>query len=247
MHYSTIAFSLLASTGALAAPLTSMVDNSIQIVLSSRGDAATNTKVNFFSEDMANTASLGDFGASFEYDTVALQLGKDVVNQDLRCKAVDVAGNDIVVLRGANTDVSFSDAGKGAWTFLTPTAVGAVICDPTFLKITPEALAEGSTLRVVLSNQQTETGSQTALSSGMREEAAPIGSSGPFETVELRVGKFVQKKDYRCQILDNWGQAIDLTRGNSSSNTFSDAGKGDWTLNYVSEVSSIICDPNFAK
>lgn len=247
MHYSTVALTLLASSGALAAPLVSMVDNSIQVVLTSSTDASVNTKVDFFSETTASTASLAGFDTYFEYDTVALKLGKDVVKQDLRCKVVDFSGNDIAVSRGANIDVAFSDAGKGAWTFLAPSEVGAVICDPTFEKITPEALAEGSTLRVVLSNQQTETGSQTTLASGMREEAAPIGSSGPFETVELRVGKFVQKKDYRCQILDMTGFPIDLTRGTSASNTFSDAGKGEWTLNTVSEVSTITCDPNFAK
>ncbi|KAK5059846.1 hypothetical protein LTR84_009729 [Exophiala bonariae] len=247
MHYSTIALTLLASTGVLAAPLASVADTSVKVLLSSSTDDSTSTSVEFSSVTSAKTASLADLYSNFAFDTVALTVGKDAAKQDLRCKVVDFAGNDIPISRGTNIDVAFSDAGKGAWTFLTPSEVGAIVCDPTFEKITPEALADGSSLRVVLSNQQTETGSQTALSSGMREEAAPIGSSGPFETVELRVGKFVQKKDYRCQILDMTGFPIDLTRGTSGSNTFSDAGKGEWTLNTVAEVSTIICDPTFAK
>lgn len=243
MHYSTIAFSLLASTGALAAPYYSTFNNEIRVVLGGLGGTSANLELTF-TEGIVDTQMPALDGP---FSTVALQLGKDVVQQDLRCKVVDHAGNDIVVLRGNNTDVTFSDAGKGAWTFPEPAMVGNVICDPSFEKITPEALADGSTLRVVLESQSTETGSQTALSAGYRDEQYPIGSNGPFETVELHVGKFVQKKDYRCQILDSYGNAINLTRGTAKANTFSDAGKGEWTLDYASEVSLIVCDPTFVK
>jgi len=243
MHYSTIAVSLLASTGALAAPFFSTRDNSIKVVLGNLAGTYADLEISF-TEGMAQTVTPSFSGP---FSTVALQLGKDVVQQDLRCKVVDDAGNDIVVVRGNNTDVTFSDAGKGAWTLPESAMVGNVICDPEFKKITPEELAAGSTLRVVLENQEIELGSQTELTPGWRDEQAPIGSNGPFETVELRVGKFVTKKDYRCQLLDTYGQAITLLRGGSNATTFSDQGKGEWTLDYSSEVSYIICDPTFVK
>jgi len=179
------------------------------------------------------------------FATVELKLGSGVMQQDLRCKAIDDAGNEIVVIRGNNTDFTFSDAGKGPWTFRTPSIVSEVICDPTFEKISPDS--DALALRVVLESQATETGSQTVLTAGQRDAQAPIGSSGPFEAVELRVGKLVQKQDYRCQILDYTGYPINLHRGSASADTFSDAGKGEWTLDYPSEVSQIICDPTFVK
>ncbi|KEF54027.1 uncharacterized protein A1O9_09822 [Exophiala aquamarina CBS 119918] len=243
MHYSAIVFSLLASTGALAAPYYSTLDNSIKVVLGDLAGTYADLEISF-TEGMAHTVTPSFSGP---FSTVALQLGNDVVQQDLRCKVVDDAGNDIVVVRGNNTDVTFSDAAKGAWTLPDAAVIGNVICDPEFEKITPEELAAGSTLRVVLQSQALELGSQTELTPGWRDEQYPIGSNGPFETVELRVGKFVAKKDYRCQILDTNGNAIMLQRGAASANTFSDQGKGEWSLDFISSVSSIICDPTFVK
>jgi hypothetical protein len=58
----------------------------------------------------------------------------DNVKDTLRCQIEDRSGNIIVAKRGANTDKTFSDAGKGAWNFKLPerTQVSKITCDPAF-------------------------------------------------------------------------------------------------------------------
>lgn len=143
--------------------------------------------------------------------------------------------------RGANTDITFGDGDKGEWTFKQESKVSSIICDPTFKKVGVDA----TQIRVVLSNQATELGSQTVFAEGKRQEQRPVGSSGPFQTIEIRVGALVQKQDTRCQALDKAGKPIVATRGKNTDVTFSDAGKGEWTFKKESEVSKIICDPAF--
>ena len=99
----------------------------------------------------------------------------------------------------------------------------------------------------MLSNQATETGSQTVFPdvSGGRQHKPPVGTTGPFETVEIVVGALVEKQDIRCQLINKHGKAIVATRGANTDITFSDANKGDWTFRHESSVSKIICDPAF--
>lgn len=64
-------------------------------------------------------------------ETVSLDASGANVDPELRCQIVGAAG-PIVVLRGENTDVTFSDADKGPWTLQQPTVVQQIICDPAF-------------------------------------------------------------------------------------------------------------------
>jgi len=102
-------------------------------------------------------------------------------------------------------------------------------------------------LTVILTNEATETGSQTTFYEGQREEGGPSGSNGPFQKVELRLGKDVQRKDLRCKIIDDQGHDIVVLRGENVDITFADGGKGAWTFRKESKVSEIICDPYFRK
>lgn len=236
--YTTLALSLLAATGAIARPYYSYeLDTSISVSFS---DGQLVQDQLSFTEGYAETQT--PLGVN-QFTQITLTLGKDVVNQNLRCQAQDTTGKPIVVLRGANTDVSFGDGGKGAWTFRAPATIANVTCDDALIKIDPED--DRLNLRVVLSNDATETGSQTQLKAGIFQEALPVATSGPFESVELRVGDLVAKQDQRCQVLDGFGNPITVHRNGKTDNTFSDAKKGAWTFDAATEVSEIICDPNF--
>lgn len=236
-RYTTLALSFLAMTGALARPYSaSDMDTTITVSLSNGVDASSD----LIFPSLPYTATPGHTGP---FTQIALTVGKDVTPQDLRCQALDSNGKPIVELRGANTDVSFSDAGKGAWTFRAPTSVSSVTCDPAFTKIDPED--PRLNLRVVLSSDATETTGQTQVKAGIYQETTPVGSGGPFETVELRVGEFVAKQDQRCQVLDAQGNPATVHRGGKTDITFSDAGKGAWMFDQDTEISEIICDPNF--
>jgi len=243
MYANAIALSLLAATGALAAPATrrsydSSYDNTVTVILSDGGE--TGAQVSGLS---STYNSAGTPAISGPFSTIEISLGAGVTNADLRCEALDNYGNPIVAVRGANTDTTFSDADKGPWTFRQPSYVSQVVCDPTFVKIDPTS--DELNLRVILENQSTETGSQTALPAGTLVDLPPVGSSGPFETVELSVGSLVEKQDYRCQILDNYGNPLIVLRGANRDITFSDADKGAWTLETPSYVSDIVCNPTF--
>lgn len=104
-----------------------------------------------------------------------------------------------------------------------------------------------NTLRVILSNQRIELGSQTVFSGDIRSQRAPIGSRGPFQTVELVVGKDVINQAHRCQILDEQNEPITITRGANTDITFADGNAGLWTLAREANVSQIICDPTFVS
>jgi len=240
MYANTIALALLAATGALAAPHSRRTwDDTVTVILSDGGE--TGAQVSGLSSTY--TAS-GTPALSGPFTTIQISLGADVQNKDLRCQALDNYGYPIIGVRGANTDTTFSDAGKGPWTFRQPAYVSEVVCDPTFVKIDPAS--DELNLRVILESQSTETGSQTQLSANtVFVDLPPVGSSGPFETVELSVGSLVEKQDYRCQILDMAGNPLYVLRGGKRDITFSDADKGAWTLETPSEVSDIVCNPTF--
>jgi len=100
-------------------------------------------------------------------------------------------------------------------------------------------------IRVVLSNQSIELGSQTAFTDNGKKQVKNFSSPfGPIQTVELRLGKNV-KSTLRCQITDSNGKAITVKRGTNVATTFADGGKGAWTLQKTTKIKSIICDPSF--
>ena len=153
-------------------------------------------------------------------------------------------GAPIILKRGANTDITFGDGDKGAWTFRdAPSTVSKVICDPTFAKIG----AAANTVSVRLSNQGAELGTTTDFPdpSEQRAESKPVGSTGPYTSVEIIVGELVKKQDIRCQLKDMHGADVVAKRGANVDTTFSDADKGEWTFKVESVVDNIICDPAF--
>ena len=239
MYATTIALSLLAATGALAAPHTRRYyDDAVTVILSDGGE--TGAQVSGLS---STYRAMGTPALTGPFTTIEIALGSGVVNQELRCQALDNHGNPIVGVRGAAVDTTFSDANKGAWTFRNGSYVSEVVCDPTFVKIDPKS--DALNLRVILENQSTETGSQTVLPAGTLVDLPPVGSSGPFETVELSVGSLVQNQAYRCQILDHAGTPLYVLRGGKRDITFSDADKGAWKLETPSMVGDIVCNPTF--
>jgi len=245
MQYSTIILAALAATGAIAAPYGSgSRDNDIRVVLSNQA-TETGSQTTFTE---GQRQQKGPVGSSGPYQTVELRLGQDVQNQDYRCQVLDDQSKPIVLTRGANTDITFGDGDKGEWTFKKESIVSSIICDPKFVKAAAPIVGRApSEVRVVLSNQASETGSQTTLSGDKRDEKAPVGSNGPFKTVELRLGQNVRKQDLRCQVLDTAGKPITVKRGANVDITFADGDKGEWTFLKVSKVSKIICDPKFKK
>lgn len=238
-RYTSVLLSLLAATGALALPYTAShdADTSITVSLSDGNKLNTDLKFAGHLPETEVPTTTGPF------TQISLKVGKDVVPQDLRCQAVDTNGTAIVVLRDPNTDISFSDADKGAWTFRAPTKVANVTCDPLLKKISPDD--DRLNLRVILSNILTETTSQTALKAGIYQETTPVGSGGPFKTVELKLGTLVAKQTQRCQVLDSAGKPVTVKRAGKTDITFSDAGKGEWNFDAATQISEIICDPAF--
>lgn len=236
MQYSSIILAALAASNTLAAPWTyQSQDNSIRVKLSDLDKIHTH---NSFPEGQRATQAPSHHGP---FKTVELSVGPAVKNQDYRCQILDHAGAPIVIQRKNATDIAFSDAHKGAWTLRHPSKVSAIVCDPTFVKIG----ADANQVRVTLSNQATDTVSQTVFTGAEREHKTPVGSKGPFETIALAVGALVEDQKLRCQVLDNAGQPIVAKRNANVDVTFSDAKKGPWTFKQVSEVSKIICDPAF--
>jgi hypothetical protein len=105
-----------------------------------------------------------------------------------------------------------------------------------------------NSVSVILQNQAIELGSTTGFSEGVRETKEPVGSSGPYTTVELSLGADVDQQDLRCQILDDRNVPIILLRGNNTDTTFADGDGGVWDFqDGALLVSAIICDPEFEK
>jgi len=253
MQYSTIFLSALATAGALAAPTrrpNDNFDNSITIILQNQNpEIGSQTQ---FTEGQRQARS--PVGSSGPFTTVELSLGPDVKQKDLRCQVLDKKNDPIVVVRDQNVDITFADGDQGKWTFKNGAAeVSKIVCDLAF----KQSSATGQTkdknkntdIRVTLTDGNLAT--QTAFDrAGLeREIQEPVGSSGPFNSVELSVGADVQKQDLRCQILDNRGNPIIVERDGNIDTTFADGNGGPWAFlePASSEVSKIICDPAFAK
>lgn len=111
----------------------------------------------------------------------------------------------------------------------------------------PQSAGDNS-ITVFLSNQSPEIGSQTRFVDGQRQSKSPVGSSGPFTVVELRLGPAVQNPALRCQILDKNNAPIVVVRNGNVDTTFADGDAGEWNIQKgATEVSKIICDPAFVK
>ncbi|KAL9620223.1 MAG: hypothetical protein Q9160_005232 [Pyrenula sp. 1 TL-2023] len=236
---------LLATQTTLAAPAPAgnyPISKQIRVALSDSTGAHAQQLVSLQEGSRSSATPQG----TGPFDFVSVLIGSEIAQQDLRCQVLDSAHNPIIGLRGANTDITFSDAGKGAWKFRAgATVVSEVVCDPSFKQIDSDA----GKLRVVLANDGAGFATQTVLDAGARAEAAPIGTKGPYETVELRVGELVEKQDYRCQLLEEGSNApIAVERKGSKDVTFGDGGKGEWTFQAGEKrVGNIVCDPAFTK
>jgi len=146
----------------------------------------------------------------------------------------------LIATRGENTDTTFSDADKGAWTFITPSEVSSIVCDPTFVAVAPGSYD----VTITLADDAVELATQTTLSGVARDVEAPIGSSGPFTSITVAVGPLVNP-ELRCKLKNLHDRAIVATRGENIDTTFSDADKGAWTFQKAQSVGKIICDPKF--
>jgi hypothetical protein len=233
MQYSTLFLAALSATGSLAAPMKRQsADLSIIVTLATQEIAST------LSFDASALPQELDAIATGPFDTFTLSVGADVDPQTLRCQAIDDSGNPLVATRGENVDVTFSDGGKDEWTFPETSIVSKVICDPAF----QQADKSDNTVVVRLSGPG-ELQTQTTFTGAEREAMPPIGSSGPYDTIEIVVGSVVVDQDIRCKVLDNAGNQIVAVRNTNTDTTFSDAGKGAWKFFEATQVSEIICDP----
>jgi hypothetical protein len=240
MHHSIAACFLLAATGSFAfAQASDAADNSISVILQNQGIELGSTTT--FSEGVRETKH--PVGSSGPFTTVELSLGDEVAQQDLRCQVLDDRNLPIILLRGENNDTTFADGDGGVWDFQNGALfVSTIICDPEF-----EKREQDLDIRVTLSdgNLATQTVFEEA---GLEfEQKAPVGSSGPFNTVNLDIGADVENQALRCQIIDTHGNTIQLARGDNEDETFGDGGNGAWDflMPASSEVGNIICDPTF--
>lgn len=137
MQFTSAFLALLAATTALAAPAPVAAPEAVeiearqssnQIRIQISGDSELARQFTFNSNGKRQTQNIGE---TAKIRTVSLELGNKV-NQKLRCQILDKNGRAITVKRGANTDTTFADGDKGAWTLSPATAVGRVICDPAF-------------------------------------------------------------------------------------------------------------------
>jgi len=241
MH-SAFAFAslLLAASSAFAAPQIQQRSGakSVTVILQNQA-SELGTQTTF--KNVNRRKQKAPVGSSGPFETIEISVGA-AAQQDLRCQVLDSDGNAIIGQRGTNVDNTFSDAGKGPWTFKEATEVSEIICDPTFVAVDP-AEAE---IRVTLADDAAEFATQTVFVGFFDErvELPPTGSAGPYTSVEISVGSLVDPAT-RCQVLGRAGKPLVGTRAPNVDTTFSDADKGPWTFNRKRSVSKVICDPAF--
>lgn len=243
MQFPTALLGLLAASHALAAPAADASSaNAVTVTLRGPGELATQTQLG----PNEQKRPVGAGGAGFtSVELMSHHLQNDK-GQDLRCRLFDARGRPVTVTRGANVDTTFSDAGKGAWTF-RQTAVSKVQCSPAFAAapqkrdVVVEERANGP-LRVTLSGPS-ELATQTGI--GEKDAKAPVGSRGPYSQVTLNVG--AGRKAARCQLIDPQNKVVTLVRGANVDVTFGDGGKGPWKAQNGKNfhVKEIKCDPSF--
>lgn len=248
MQYSTFLLSALFVTSALARPARrTYQDNAITVQLSGPGELATQTS---FKEGWRQVKR--PIGSNGPYDTVALEVGKDVKQQGLRCQVLDEHHSPIVVLRNGNRDTTFADGDAGSWTFESGAQnVVAIICDPAFVKgVAPPT--EQPSINVRLSGLHELARNIAFLEGGLVREVQASANLG-INTFELTLDPEVTKQDLRCQVLDKAGHPITGKRGANVDITFADGGNGPWTFinkkgeNINVDTSAVVCDPAFVK
>ena len=234
MHSAFALVSLFAAS-AFAVPA-SYGSKAVTVTLSGASELGTTVSFkNVNKRKQKSTAISGPF------ETIQIDVGSGA-DQDLRCQALDASGNALVATRGENIDTSFSDADKGPWTFQDPDAeVHAVVCDPAL-----EAISADNFQATVILSGDSELATQTVFDNTfVKTTQSPVGSSGPFNTVELSVGALVNP-ELRCAVFDKKGRSIIVLRGANRDTTFSDADKGPWKFEVGNKkVGSITCDPAF--
>ena len=174
---------------------------------------------------------------------VELTLGDHVRNADLRCQILDEEYQPIVVLRGANTDVTFADGDKGPWKLREPTVVRKIVCDQDFEQIQPDD--ERLQVSVLLQSQSPEVGIPFDLS-GVVANEIEVAEPTAIETVTLDVIGELVDPALRCQLVGAEGPIVVL-RGENVDVTFADGEGGPWTLQEETVVQKIVCDPAFEK
>jgi len=230
---------LLAASVAVAGPLQRRQerDTEVRIILKGASELARPVVFREISGREQKNAP-GDV-----FQRIEISVGQDA-QQNLRCQALDAAGKPLIAVRGANTDITFSDADKGDWTFQKPSTVSAIVCDPTFVQVG----AGASQVRVTLANSQTAT--QTVFYNvNERIAKRPIAANEAFETIDIRVGELVDPA-LRCAATDSRGNYLVAKRGENIDVTFSDGGpdKNEWTFeNGAKKVNHIVCDPDFVS
>ncbi|RVX72450.1 hypothetical protein B0A52_03638 [Exophiala mesophila] len=153
MQYTSIALSLLAASGVCAAPAYPYANTTTTSWMGSNTTAAatngTGSTSGGGSEIRVTLSNIqAEIGVQLTFkkgvrdiqrsplqgpfQTFELSVGPEVLDQDLRCQALGLAGQPLVAIRGDNVDTTFSDAGNGAWTFAEVSEVSTVICDPAF-------------------------------------------------------------------------------------------------------------------
>ncbi|KAJ2984115.1 hypothetical protein NQ176_g182 [Zarea fungicola] len=247
MQYFTALILAAAITGTQAVSIPSGGKAATVILRSAAQDLATQT-----SFGGVNREESGPTGSSGPYESVELNVNPQLVNKALRCQILDKHDAPIVVTRGANVDVTFSDADKGPWKFQKgATKVVKVICDPAFKPAAQHVgrLAKDTSIRVTLTDGNLATQTPFKKAGLYREMQSPVGSSGPFNSVTLSLGKNVQKKDLRCQVLDERNRPITVQRGKNVDVTFADGNLGPWKFlkPTFTKITKIICDPAFIK
>jgi hypothetical protein len=165
MRSSTVLFVLAATTSTVVArPGAWQYTTDKEIIVSlSNADKGLGSRTGFLQGERQEQPADITKGP---FKTVNILVGKNVENKDIRCKLIAPGGQVIKARRGENNiDQTFSDGLKGEWAFLEDSEVESIICDPAFKKGDPSAGGSGNggdmankIVRVVLSDQQTETG-----------------------------------------------------------------------------------------
>lgn len=89
---------------------------------------------------------------------------------------------------------------------------------------------------------------QVSFNEGFRQVTRPDGSTGPFDTVSLTLGKGVKQQDLRCQVRNEHNDPIVVLRNGNREITFADGNAGAWTFESgAQKVAAVICDPTFVK
>lgn len=102
---SFIAVSALFAASAIAVP----TYGSKKVIVTLGGADELATTVSFKNVNSRKEKPVAVHGP---FETITIDVGAGVADQDLRCQALDASGNPLVATRNANIDTSFSDAGS---------------------------------------------------------------------------------------------------------------------------------------